>query len=282
MSRSTARSKGIVPGIRREGQRLWVAGRGRAGRATRSESGNASSAASDRSASGSRAGPPCHADTRPGVRSGGRRRWANSTSSGRVSRGSMISSIRKASAVRNGERTSVQPRLDLGPQRRRIVSLLQVGLVGRLDAALDRQRAPVARRPRVPVLQLRPRSGGRRRRRRSTRRRMTAHNGTLGLVDGGQRAGALPDGRGPLGVGADHEARAGRRGARAAGGRCRPGRRSGSPCRTRRPSIRRRRRTGRSRARRPASRRAAPGPVTALRPQPARSRGTTRCRRPTR
>ena len=74
----------------------------------------------------------------------------------------MISSI--AEPLRRAHRVAhrVQPGPDLGEQRGRVIGLLQVGAVGGLDAALDRQRAPVGRRPGpapgepVPVGQARP------------------------------------------------------------------------------------------------------------------------------
>ena len=70
-------------------------------------------------------------------------------SSGRVSRGSMISSTPKTSAVRIGSRR--EPSFSSSSARScvRIVGRLELALVRGLHAALDRQRAPLARRPRV-------------------------------------------------------------------------------------------------------------------------------------
>ena len=82
-------------------------------------------------------------------------RSAQSQRSGRVSRGSMISSTLKRSAVRNGERTASSRAGDLGAQRHRVVGRLELAPVGGLEAALDRQRAPVARRPGVAQVQAR-------------------------------------------------------------------------------------------------------------------------------
>ncbi len=56
----------------------------------------------------------------------------------------MISSTRKASAVRNGEENVLQAILDLLAQFVRIVGRRKLGAIGGSQAALDRQRAPVA------------------------------------------------------------------------------------------------------------------------------------------
>ena len=58
-------------------------------------------------------------------------------------------------ALRGAERRAhrVQPRLDLGAQRDRVLGRLELAPVGGLEPALDRQRAPVARRPRVAQVQ---------------------------------------------------------------------------------------------------------------------------------
>ena len=130
---------------------------------------------------------------------------ANSQSSGRVSRGSMISSTRNASAVLNGDwraasRCSISARSASG-----IVGRFELRLVRGLDAAFERKAAPVARRPREPVRELRRVlvRGARdavhlAHDHRAPRRRR--------LVDRGERTRAVADRRGLLGVGADHEA----------------------------------------------------------------------------
>ena len=63
----------------------------------------------------------------------------------------MISSTRNASAVRNGERTGPAGRRSRRASARRVVGGVELGPEGGLDAALDRQRSPVARRPGVAV-----------------------------------------------------------------------------------------------------------------------------------
>ena len=80
-------------------------------------------------------------------------RSAQSQRIGRVSRGSMISSTLKRSAVRNGERDRFEARGDLGAQRHRVIRGLELAPVGRLQAARHRKRAPVARRPGVAQVQ---------------------------------------------------------------------------------------------------------------------------------
>ena len=77
----------------------------------------------------------------------------HSHSSGRVSRGSMISSTPKASAVRSGERNRFNVVFDLAASRGGIGRCFDVALVRRLHAALDGQRSPVARRPGVAQIQ---------------------------------------------------------------------------------------------------------------------------------
>ena len=67
----------------------------------------------------------------------------------------MISSTPKRSAVRKGERTAFRRSTISRAQRRRVLGRLELAAVGRLDAALDRQRAPVARGPGVAQVQAR-------------------------------------------------------------------------------------------------------------------------------
>src|SRR5262249_46067813 len=74
--------------------------------------------------------------------------WANSTQShnkGLVSRGSMISSMPKLSAVRNGERSS----FNISSISRRLASGSGEDSMSRLYPASNRQSSPSARRPRV-------------------------------------------------------------------------------------------------------------------------------------
>ena len=117
----------------------------------------------------------------------------------------MISSTPKRSAVRNGERTAFEARLDLGPQRDRVLGRLELAPVGGLDPALDRQRAPVARRPRVAQVQPR-RVAVRRARDAVDLAHEHRHPRHRRLVDGEQRARAAADRARALGLGADHEA----------------------------------------------------------------------------
>ena len=79
--------------------------------------------------------------TFPGVRTGSASR-AKSHSSERVPRGSMISSTQKVSAVRNGERSLFSRSSISASLALRIVGGVDIGAVGRLDAAFQRQRAP--------------------------------------------------------------------------------------------------------------------------------------------
>ena len=88
-----------------------------------------------------------------------------------------------------------------------IVGGVDVGAIGRLDAAFQRQRTPIGRRPgiahREPVRRLMHDAGDAER---------IAHDdgapGHGGLVDRGHRAHAVADGRRLLGLEPDHEARA--------------------------------------------------------------------------
>ena len=135
----------------------------------------------------------------------GAARFANSHSRGRVSRGSMISSTRNASAVLNGRLARGEPRLDLGAQRVGIGGRFELRLVRGLDPALEREPAPLPRRPREPV--------------REARRVLVRGAGDAvhlahdhraprhrRLVDRGERPGAVADRRRLLGLGADDEA----------------------------------------------------------------------------
>src|SRR4051794_27956271 len=66
-----------------------------------------------------------------------------------------IDDLLDAEALGGSERRAhrVEPRLDLRPQRDRVLGGLELAPVGRLEPARDRQRAPVARRPRVAQVQ---------------------------------------------------------------------------------------------------------------------------------
>ena len=136
----------------------------------------------------------------------GAARFANSQSSGRVSRGSMISSIMNASAVLNGLRARDEARLDLGPQRGRILRGFELRAVRGLDPAFERERSPLTRRPREPVREARRvlvRGAGDAvdlaDQHRAPRHRRLVHRG--------ERAGAVADRARLLGRGADQEAR---------------------------------------------------------------------------
>jgi len=124
----------------------------------------------------------------PGVSTRSARR-ANSHSSERVLRGSITSSTQNFSA-------SILDLLQLGG---RIFRRFDVGAIGRFDAAFQRQRAPIGRRPcvthRVAVGRLVHNAGDAER---------VAHD------DGAPGNGALVDGdrRGLLGLEPDHETRA--------------------------------------------------------------------------
>ena len=141
----------------------------------------------------------------PGVSSGSASR-ANSHSSERVLRGSMISSTQNFSAERNGERSLLR-RSSISQLGLRIVGGVDVGAIGRLDAAFQRQRSPIGRRPgiahREPVGRLMHHAGD---------AEGIAHDdgapGHGGLVDRGHGAHAVADGGRLLGVKPDHEARA--------------------------------------------------------------------------
>ena len=79
-----------------------------------------------------------------------------------------VDDLLDAEALGRAERRAhrVEPRLDLRPQRDRVLGRLELAPVGRLEPARDRQRAPVARRPRVAQVQPRARRRARRPRRR--------------------------------------------------------------------------------------------------------------------
>ena len=119
-----------------------------------------------------------------------------------------VDDLLDAEALRGAERGAdgVQPRLDLRAQRDRVLGGLELAPVGRLQPAGDRQRAPVARRPRVANEQ--PRGVGVRGARDAVdlahEHRRPRHGR---LVDGEQRAGAAAHRARALGLGADHEAR---------------------------------------------------------------------------
>src|SRR5262249_27633051 len=91
----------------------------------------------------------------------------------------------------------VEPRLDRGEMSGRIGRRGELGLVGGLDAAFERQRAPVARRPGVAEVVLLPvlvrRAGDAERLAQQDRAPWR-----LALVDRGQRPRAVPDGGGLL------------------------------------------------------------------------------------
>src|SRR5215472_915184 len=95
---------------------------------------------------------------------------------------------------------------DLGFERRRVVRRLQVAPVGRLDTALERQRAPVAAGPREAKVE---RLGVAVTRAGDTEDLADQDRdpGDSGLVDRGQRTGAAAYGAGPLGLDSDDEPR---------------------------------------------------------------------------
>ena len=101
----------------------------------------------------------------------------------------------------------VEPILDLFELGLRIVGRIDVGAIGRLDPAFQRQRTPIGRRPRIAhrkaVGRLMHHAGD---------AKGIAHDdgapGNGGLVDRGHRAHAVTDGGGLLGLEPDHEARA--------------------------------------------------------------------------
>src|SRR3954449_9070746 len=66
-----------------------------------------------------------------------------------------VDDLLDAEALRRpeGRAHRVEPRLDRGPQRRRVLRRLELAAVRRLEAAGDRQRAPVAARPGVAQVQ---------------------------------------------------------------------------------------------------------------------------------
>ena len=140
----------------------------------------------------------------PGVRSGSASR-ANSHSSERVLRGSIISSTQKRLGRAERRAQLVEALLDLLQFCLGIVRGVDVGAVGRLDAAFQRQRAPIGRRPgvthREAVGRLMHDAGD---------AEGVAHDdgapGHRGLVDRGHRAHAVTDGRRLLGLEPDHEA----------------------------------------------------------------------------
>ena len=133
-------------------------------------------------------------------------RRAHSTSSGRVSRGSMISSTPNASAVSSGERSDASFASSSRAQRVRIGRRFELSAVRRLDAALDRQRAPLAARPRVAEIQAVVRAVARARDAEHAPHDDRAPRHAR-LVDRGERAHAVADRAALLGLDADLEAR---------------------------------------------------------------------------
>ena len=103
----------------------------------------------------------------PGVRSGAAR-LAKSHSSLRVSRGidDLVDPERLGGAIWRAQ--AVQPFLDLLQLRRRVGCGVDLGAIGGLDAAFQRQRSPACRRPGVAQAQMADRLVARGRRRRSS------------------------------------------------------------------------------------------------------------------
>ena len=110
----------------------------------------------------------------------------------------MRSCTPKCSAVRNGEATAASSARSRSSSRRRIVRRLQLGAERRLDAALHRQRAPVARRPGPAAVRPVPVDDA------GAAHAVDAAQDQLGLrhaclVDRGDGAGAVPERAAPLG-----------------------------------------------------------------------------------
>ena len=139
-----------------------------------------------------------------------------------------VDDLLDAEALGGAERGAhgVQALANLLAQRRRVVGRLELAPVGRLDAALDRQRAPVARGPGVAQVQARVvavRGAGHAEhlahQHRRPRARSPGRPRTSRACRGGWCRGARPRCR--------SRSRAGRRSSPAAGGTGRTGRRSG-------------------------------------------------------
>ena len=193
----------------------------------------------------------------------------------------MISSMPNASAVRSGERKRCSFSSISRPARSGIGRRFDFALVRRLHAAFDRQRSPIAGRPRVAQVE--------RLRVAVTRARYSVAAANQDrdprhgrLIDRDQRARTGANGSRALRRAADQKTRDCPRNSRPEYGTCRRYRPAESSCRTPERSARRRRGADRWRSRPPDIRSIAPAPTPADGRSNDRSRRTNRDRKPTR